>query len=37
MLPMADPRSSEPTCLGMPNMNFLTDVYACSGGIATVF
>ena len=37
MLPMADPRSSEPTCLGMPNMNFLTDVYVCSGGIATVF
>ena len=37
MLPMADPRSSEPTCLGMPNMNFLTDVYACSGGIACVF
>ena len=37
MLPMRDPRSSEPECLGMPNMNFLTDVYVCSGGIACVF
>ena len=37
MLPMADPRSSEPTCLGMPNENFLTDVYCVFGGMATVY
>lgn len=37
MLPMRDPRSSEPDCLGMPNMNFLTDVYCVCGGVACSF
>ncbi|NLB69843.1 MAG: hypothetical protein GX804_09235, partial [Lentisphaerae bacterium] len=37
MAPMSDPRSSEPTCLGMPNQNFFTDVFCTSGGIALIF
>ena len=37
MAPMGDPRSSEPTCLGMPNQNFFTDVYCAAGGVAMLF
>lgn len=37
MAPMSDPRSSEPTCLGMPNQNFFTDVYCVFGGVAMIF
>lgn len=37
MLPFSDPDSSEPTCLGMPNMNFFTDVYCLCGGLSFVF
>lgn len=37
MAPMCDPRSSEPTCLGMPNQNFFTDVYCAAGGVAMLF
>lgn len=37
MLPWTDEVSSEPTCLGMPNMNFFTDVYCLCGGLALRF